>query len=478
MERRGLGSVLRFLMANNSEQNDLLSQLVQSEGADVVHLPYTPAFEKVCSTLTPSPSIADKHKIWELLLQIKSKDAEPHALPKTEHSQALQTPVSSIPNDQLVTSVAPPVTGFPETLFENESVLAQQPWNVRSEGVLSPELQEERERMLADIADSRLGTMEQRVTYLLDRFPETRESDIALCIRYWRRFQSDVLEEWQPLDFEVLFKLDKLETIGRIRRHIQNKLNLFRGMEATTEYRNIFQMEFHEYIASHQGAKSEIRFYLDETGNEGEKAYTGVAGLCMMNWQQYEKHYAALAQWRRQQNWPETIHFTETGSDRLDRAVALLAELAQRRSGLLFLGYALSTRGRTHEDLFSLFIQLVIDSLRCLKRNGCLEEPRSLRVVKEADPGFDSMYLQKMHKQLSDLVALEFPGQVSVQPIESLAKGREVFLECADLIAGGMQRRALYKGRNPKDRLAEAVFNVTGFEDATDNGSVFKFYPA
>ena len=34
------------------------------------------------------------------------------------------------------------------------------------------------------------------------------------------------------------------------------------------------------------------------------------------------------------------------------------------------------------------------------------------------------------------------------------------------------------KGRNPKDKLAEAVFNVTGFEGAPENGAIFKFYPA
>jgi len=249
-------------------------------------------------------------------------------------------------------------------------------------------------------------------------------------------------------------------------------------MDETTQNRDIFQKELHEYLASHKSTIPEVRFYLDETGNEGDKAFTGVAGLCIMNWKQYEKYAAALAKWRREQKWPATIHFAETGSDQINRAVRLLAELEQRRSGLLFLGYALVSRGRTHQDLLSLFIQLVIDSLHCLKRNGCLDEPRSVRVVKEADPGFDNIFLTKMHKQLSDLVALEFPGTLFVQPIEPVTKGRQVFLECADLIAGGMQRRALYKGRNPKDKLSEAVFNVTGFEDTTDHGAVFKCYPA
>ena len=82
-----------------------------------------------------------------------------------------------------------------------------------------------------------------------------------------------------------------------------------------------------------------------------------------------------------------------------------------------------------------------------------------------------------MQKQLEDLVAIEFPDQVFVHPIECVTKGREVFLECADLIAGGMQRRTLYKGRNPKDKVAETVFNVTGFEDAMDSGAVYNFFP-
>lgn len=35
---------------------------------------------------------------------------------------------------------------------------------------------------------------------------------------------------------------------------------------------------------------------------------------------------------------------------------------------------------------------------------------------------------------------------------------------------------AEFPRRNPKDKLAEAIINVTGFEDATDTGALFKFY--
>jgi len=69
----------------------------------------------------------------------------------------------------------------------------------------------------------------------------------------------------------------------------------------------------------------------------------------------------AIVQWRSKQGWPETIHFSETGADKVDRAVSLLQQHQSRRSGVLFLGYSLTARGRTHEVLVSLFIQLVVD---------------------------------------------------------------------------------------------------------------------
>ena len=355
--------------------------------------------------------------------------------------------------------------------------MAHQPWTIRAEADLTDELQQERDRLLADIADSRLGSQEQRVAYLLERFPETRDSDVALYIRYWRRFQAHVIADWNPIDLEILYELDRPDSISRLRRHIQNKLQLFRGMEATAERRDLLQKELHEYLLAHEGLPPEIRLYLDETGNEGDKTFVGVGGICVMNWQQYAKFAAAIEQWRRELGSPETIHFADTQSyARLEQAVNLLAELQKRRSGLLFVGYALSSRGRTHQDLFSLFVQLAMDTLRHMRTHQCLNGPRCLRIVKEADPGFDQMYLEKMNKELSDLVALEFPGQVVVAPVHAETKGREVFLECADLIAGGMQRRELAKGSKPKDRLAEAVVNVTGFEDSSDNGALFKVY--
>lgn len=469
-------------MNKKNDPSQLLFELARTEGPDVVHLAYSPEFEALCRQITPAATTHEKHALWEKLIELGTtpvrretevapdgQSLAPSAAP-TPSTAAVQPPPK--PQPRMAT---PPSEGG--MLFHVDPPAPEvQPWTTPAEPELDQELAEQRAALLASIAQSQLSTYEQRVARILHRYPETRDSDIALCLRYWRTFQADVIERWKPLELEILFELDRMDTLGRTRRFVQNDLRLFRGMADTRKAREAMQLELHEYLSAHRDTLPEIRFYLDETGNEGDKNYTGVAGVCVINWKQYEKHHAALAQWREKQSWAETIHFAEMGADRIDRGVSLLQQLAQRRSGVLFLGYSIASRGRTQEAMFSLFIQLVVDSLKHLQQQGCLSENRNVRVIKEADPGFDSIYLDTMTKCLSEAVALEFPGLLAVSPVEAVTKGRNIILECADLIAGGMQRRALGKGRNPKDKLAEAVINVTGFEDASDAGALFKYF--
>jgi hypothetical protein len=463
-------------MQTGDRTNALLASLVAKEGLRILDLPYTNAFDRIFAAFKGANSIdVNQHELWELLLQLDAAtDAAEGAMSRTEstHQPVPATPtVSQRPSQSSTT--------FPISLFSDRVAQSQQPWTVTREPEPQSAVEHRRQRILAGIANRTFATVEQKVAYILDRYPETRNSDIRLCIRYWEFHQpAQLLQRGSP-QLEVLFDLDKWTTIVRERALLQNDLQLFRASDEAALSRLLGQHSFHEYLAARRGVHPEIRFYLDETGNEGDKRYTGVAGICVMNWQQYEMHHAAIAEFRRALQWAGTIHFSDTGQDGFDRAVRLLSQLQARRSGLLFVGYALPSQGRTHPDMLSLFVQLIVDSLKQMRANGCLDEARSLRVIKEADAGFDAIYLDAMKRYLADLTALELPELVVVESIEPVPKGSAVvFLECADLIAGGMQRRALSKGSTARDRLAEAVANVTGFETPEDGGVVFKCFPA
>lgn len=46
-------------------------------------------------------------------------------------------------------------------------------------------IEEERQELLTRVASSELSNMRHRVAWLLNQFPSTRNSDIALQIKYW-----------------------------------------------------------------------------------------------------------------------------------------------------------------------------------------------------------------------------------------------------------------------------------------------------
>lgn len=350
---------------------------------------------------------------------------------------------------------------------------ALEPWV--STRPLEQKREAERAALLQALADSKYATIEQRVCTILRDFPETRDSDTALLIRYWKQFQPEVLLEWDPLQLEALFELEKVESITRARRRVQNDLELFQATPRTLALRGEAQMDFLQYLAAQREDDPEIRFFLDETGNDPQERYTGIGGFCVLDWRQFEMQHAALVKWRERQGWPETLHFNKLTTD-MAPFLALLAELKKRRAGLLFVGYALQARRNKQEMFFHLIAQLLVESLRRAAELGCLNVCRAVTIVKEREDGFDNLYLQELETSLHKLLAREFPGRAYLKAVTPLPKGREVLLECADIIASGMRRREVFGGTHSKDKVAEAVMNVTGFEDGRDQGALFKYF--
>lgn len=345
----------------------------------------------------------------------------------------------------------------------------EQPWTVPPTPELSDQLAYERRRLLAALAESELGTTESKVAHILQQYPETRDNPTSLAVRFWYRHQPDVIEGWgSPLHLDVLHELVPFETISRLGRHIQNTLGLFVGTPRSRENRDKLQIEFHRYLAERKDGDPEIRVYVDETGNNTQERYIGVAGVCVIDWRQYEMHHAALANWRQARLPPNTIHFTEADEQMCVSAMQLLQRV--KRGGLLFIGHDMMGRTAGPMALVAITCQLVAEAVGELKRSGCLTRPTAIRVIKEAAAGFDRAYGPVLKEELERHLAIAFPNMVYVREVDAVPKGREVLLEIADLLAGSMQRRARFNEQNPRDRLAAAVFNVVGFQDPREKG--------
>lgn len=67
-----------------------------------------------------------------------------------------------------------------------------------------------------------IQTLKTKVEICLEKFPETRNSDVELTIRVWRVFHKDKLNA-NFVHLNDLFALPREDTIKRIRAQIQNR---------------------------------------------------------------------------------------------------------------------------------------------------------------------------------------------------------------------------------------------------------------
>lgn len=73
----------------------------------------------------------------------------------------------------------------------------------------------------------KLRTVKDRVLYILDKYPETRNNDLYLWLIYVRLFEPELSKYIKFIPYDVLEKSISFETIRRLRQKIQNDLGLY-----------------------------------------------------------------------------------------------------------------------------------------------------------------------------------------------------------------------------------------------------------
>jgi hypothetical protein len=344
------------------------------------------------------------------------------------------------------------------------------------EQITAEERRQHRETLLAALARSDLGTIEAKVAWLLQNIIDTRDSDTELAIQYWHKWQGTVLAEKAGEGIRILHSLaPQMESITRARRRIQNTLELFQGSPRTQYNRSEIQLQFYKYMGTVKDNEPEIRFFLDESGNEPGSPVAAVGGVCIVDWRHYERFHAALSQWRSERGPQRPFHFADMSPSDEPLYMAWLSELSKYRGGLLFCGYAVEARRAANRQLRNLFLHLIVDSLHHLHKHGCLSVPRRLSVVKEREAGFDTFELGALEQDLSQRIYADFPERIRMDAVKAAVKASDVMLEYADVVAASMTRKLVHDKLNHKDRVADTVLNTTGLNQDTP-GAVFKLF--
>lgn len=69
----------------------------------------------------------------------------------------------------------------------------------------------------------RLQTVKERVEYILNRYPNTRNNDFYLWLIYVRLFEPELKKYIKFIPYELIKKITPFSTIWRMRRKIQEE---------------------------------------------------------------------------------------------------------------------------------------------------------------------------------------------------------------------------------------------------------------
>ncbi len=321
-----------------------------------------------------------------------------------------------------------------------------------------------RERVLAAVNSSRLTTMEERVAWLLNNYPNTRDSDITLQIKYWQAFESDHYDGW-PLSVREYYRLPKLTSISRARATIQNRLGLFQGSEEVRKRRKQLQDQQHTNAARKRANFRRYTIFVDESGKNEDNLVVG--SMWYLEGTETLKIYNLLEDWKTSRAIDYEFHFKAITEAKLPHYLELADLLAGSTAAVSFKVISVARRGiaNLHEALLTLTYHLIARGVEHEHSTGRALLPRGIQVCKDAEePGQDKLFAAELADRLKQAAATRFREDLYVEECSAEDSAGNVHLQLADLFTSSVHRQLNATGerKHPKDKFADYFLGKLG----------------
>lgn len=331
-------------------------------------------------------------------------------------------------------------------------------------------LDKEKKNLIASLAGGDFSEQRTRVAMILNLYPQARNSDVVLALKYWETFNSDVYKDTGILPAD-LFKLERIPVLVRARAKIQNEYGLFQADEGVRKKRKGREEEMFAAVIEDVAPTPTIQVYADETGKNG--AYVIVGAVWVLNGRAVWTVTDAIEKWRKTSAWAQReIHFTKFGRNDLETLEEYLNVVNAHREFLSFKLIALErarTRRSIEEVVAKLHEHMLLRGVRHEADSGRVALPRDVRVTLDEEQSLDQIALAEMKDRLEATFRRDLPDQVTVSEIVTISSRKSALVQLADLIAGATNRKLNPQPeRNYKDDMADAVLRELGLVMAQD----------
>jgi len=330
----------------------------------------------------------------------------------------------------------------------------------------SKDKEAEKMRVLSAIASNSPARVTDRVAWILNHYPQARDSDIQCQIIYWKTFQVD-LYSGGDISFENYPKLQRLHSIARARAVVQNILGLFIASPEVRKFRGKLEEEEKQRALEVRPSHPVYCIYADESGKTGK--YLLVGSLWVLRSYETIKITAAINQKKKEIGFKGEMHFKEIGKGNLDAYEALLGAIIQNSSSISFKGLGVIRSGLYNVDdtLNKLFYHMVIQGISEENKSGRAVLPRNLQFRKDAEESSkDKLSIMEIELQLQNASKNLFQGNVYIDIVEAEDSSISPLMQIADLFVSSISR-VLNKEEGkegPKDIFAKKFLEAFGVD--------------
>lgn len=321
---------------------------------------------------------------------------------------------------------------------------------------LSEEEKKERERqaLLERVSSFNLRTITHRVAWILNHYPNTRDSDITLQLNYWTTFQGE-LYDGGPINPERLYQLTRLTSIQRARAKIQNEYKLFQASPEIRKRRGTLAEEEKEKAIEDKPPAPLYVAYMDDSGKHSE--YLIVGSVWFLT--EFPPIYRSLLALNR--DFGKEFHFADASRHEVPHYKQLADTLFSLADAMSFKYISVPRRGLKGDDPYTdLYYHLLIEGVRHEHATGRAPLPRTMQSWIDAeDSELDQLRIANLTDRLCQAATALFEGQLYIDNLTTANSEKSVGIQVADLIAACVNRvleRPSKRG-NHKDEIADYV---------------------
>jgi hypothetical protein len=323
-------------------------------------------------------------------------------------------------------------------------------------------IEKEKKELLASLAGADFSTQKSKVAAILNLYPESRNSDVTLALKYWETFQPDVYNKSGILPKD-LFKLERFHYIVRARAKIQNEYGLFQSDDAVRHYRKKNEEVMYDAVIEDAKPRKVVTVFADETGKTQE--FVIVAAVWVLRSPAVYSITGAIMNWKDKSPWASReIHFAKFGKADFNTLKDYLGVILINREFLSFKVIAIErskTQRPIEEVIQKLHEHMLLRGVEHEIEQGRFDLPREVGMTLDEEQSLDPFTLSEMKDRIAAAFEQSYEKQMQLVRMDTVSSKHSALVQLADLIAGAVNRRLNHKGeKNYKDEMADWIIHT------------------